>query len=282
MTLNLHSTVRQLVDSYHNLDELKYAALIGRHADNTNNPPIAYKIVYGESPTLVAGTETQIWPTATAMAFPKTAETLSVVSSSADDDGSGIGTDLVNIEGLDGDYLPISEAVFLDGLTPVTSTLSFLHITEMSVANITSTGNTNAGNITVTQSTSGDLLGYLALGDSISQQSQFTVPAGYTALLLSFHTGAYNASGSGAKRAEVQLTFCPQTGAGTDIDYKTLKASASSEAGLSEDEFHLPLMVQEKVAIVPRCTSDSNNAIITCSYELVLIKSTNMDPGTVF
>jgi hypothetical protein len=254
---------------------------MGSHFGVGNTPDISYKIVFGDTPSLSAGVESDIWSNTNAQDTAASAETLSIVSSSVNDDTAGTGVDGVNIEGLDGDYNPVSEFIFLDGTTPVTTTAQFLFVYTVSCVAITSTGSTNAGNITVTNSSSGDNLGYIKAGDSISKQSQFIIPAGYNGILLSLHTAAYNASGSGAKRAKVDFNFEPQTGGAAGVRFRTLKISASSESGTSEDTFHVPLTVGEKVGIYPAATADANNTIVSCQYELILVKTT-VDIDTVF
>ena len=65
-----------------------------------------------------------IWSVGGTYTFPSTATALTVVSSSANDDGNPVGTGArtVTIEGLDANYLPVSETVTMNGTTDVTTT----------------------------------------------------------------------------------------------------------------------------------------------------------------
>lgn len=282
-------TLRQLLYKEDNLDKLTYSALLGKWSKDEYSrangilPDVSYKLVFGDTAPLAADTPSHIWPnTAGDMEFPTAAETLAVVSSSIQDDSGGTGVDAVFIEGLDGDYLPQSELVLLDGTTPATSTNTFLHVSEINCLNITTSGTTNAGAISITNSSSGDRLGYIEAGESISEHGQFIVPAGYNALILDFYVSAFKDGGSNASRkAEMDLVFLPlDGGAGDRIEYKTLK-TAVSDSGISGESFKVPLITGDKVCILPIGTADTANTRIALQYDLILIRQ-DIDIDTIF
>lgn len=154
-------TLRNRLKNIKSIDELVKIALFSEWSyDSDGLPPITYKIIIGDSPTLSAGDRDEIWPLAgTDMAKTSSAEVLDIVSSSIQDDAGGSGMDAVFIEGLDGDFNLQSELVLLDGTTTVNSVNSYIHVHEINCLNITTSGTSNAGNITVTQTTSGGTLG---------------------------------------------------------------------------------------------------------------------------
>ena len=83
-------------------DEVVYKAVIGSFSKDENDfsdgtlPDISYKVVFGETPTLAADTETQIWTNPSgSMETPAAAETLSIASSSIEDDAGGTGIDAI-------------------------------------------------------------------------------------------------------------------------------------------------------------------------------------------
>lgn len=275
------TTLRQRLYKLRSIQDLSYRALLGQLSGTDTNPDVSYKVVFGDTGSLAADTEQEIWPLTTAMGCPDSAEVLDIVSSSTQDDSGGTGIDAVYIEGLDGDYLPQQELVTLNGTGTVNSSLSYVHIYEINCLNITTTGTTNAGNITVTNTTSGDTLGYVLAGDSLSKHSQFVVPAGYNALILSSHTSCFRTAGSGEKRCQIDLTVTPlDGGAGDGIEYKTLKTGVSS-AGVAEVEFHLPLVIGQKVLIHPKAQAETVNTKATIQYEFILVKET-LDIDSVF
>ena len=113
--------------------------------------------------------------------FLSSASALTIVSDSASDT-----TDLY-IEGLDSDYLPISETVTLDGTTSVTTSQSFYRVNK---ARMVST--TNVGNVSIKVST--DTLGYLEAGAGVHQAVVYSVPANSQLFILnvSFASGTVN------------------------------------------------------------------------------------------
>lgn len=275
------SELRNRLYKVKDFEELKYLAVFGQLKGTGTNPDISYKIILGDSPNLSADTDTEIWPQTGDMASPAAAETLSIVSSSIQDDNGGSGMDAVFIEGLDSDYLPQSELVILNGTGAVTSVNSYIHVAEINCLNITTSGTTNAGNITITNSSSGDNLGYVLAGDSLSKHAQFVVPAGYNALLLETTASCFRTSGSGEKRCEVDLIVTPlDGGAGDRVIYKTIKTGVSSSA-TSEVKYELPLVFGQKVFIHPHVNAETNNTKATFQYELILVKTT-IDIDSVF
>ena len=270
-------TLRQRISRIETIEELVKLAVFSEWSYDTDSlPPITYKQIIGDSGTLSTGDRDEIWPLAgTDMTQTKTAETLSIVSSSAQDDAGGTGTDAVFIEGLDGNFMFQSELVLLDGATPVTSSNSYIHVHEINCLNITNSGTDNAGNITITQSSSGGTLGYVSAGDSISKHGQILIPAGYNALLLGGEYSVYRSSGSGARRVTIDLDLTPlDGGAGDGINYKTLKLGGSSEAGTTNIDFTIPLVIGQKIFLHPYATAEANNTKVSITYTLLLIKET--------
>jgi hypothetical protein len=277
-------TVRQRFGDLKTFTEADMTAVLGKWSTNSgDNPDLSYKVVFGESPVLSADTETEIWTnTAGGMEVPTNAETLAIVSSSIQDDNGGTGVDAVFVEGLDNDYLPQSELVILNGTGTVNSVNTYRHVSEVNCLNITTSGTTNAGNISITNSTSGDRLGYISTGQSISEHGQYLVPAGYNALLLDFHSSTFKSGGTKADRkAEMDLIFMPlDGGAGNGIRYKTIKIGVA-DSGVTGEEFALPLVIGARTCIVPTATADTANTIVTIQYDLLLIKET-IDIDSIF
>lgn len=281
--------LRQRLYSHKDFGDLVYSAVLGKFSKDEYSeadgsyPDISYKIIFGDTPVLSADTATEIWPnTAGDMEFPTAAETLSIVSSSTQDDAGGTGVDAVFVEGLDSDYLPQSELIFLDGTTPATSTNTFVHVSEINCLNITTSGSSNVGSISITNSSSGDRMGYVEATDAISEHGQFVVPAGYSALILDMYTSAFKDGGTkAARKAELDIIFEPlDGGAGDRIRYKTLKTGVG-DTGITGESFTAPLVVGPKVAIIPVATTDTANTRVAVQYDLLLIRET-VDIDSIF
>lgn len=142
----------------------------------------------GYNPGVGTG-ETTIWnETTTPVAYPASAATLTVSSSSANDTAAGTGARTVTLQGLDANYLVISETITLTGQTAVTSTLSYLRIGPL-VTLTAGSGGKNAGVIyagtgTVTAGVPATIYSSMGVGFNESHQSFYTVPAGCTGYLL--------------------------------------------------------------------------------------------------
>jgi hypothetical protein len=133
-----------------------------------------------------SGTAEDIWPIGTIRVLPSAAAVVSTVSSSIQDDADLVGTGAwtVQIEGLDADYVELTETVTLNGTGAVTTNASFLRINRAYVVTAGS-GETNAGNITL--SISGVAQAYIEALEGQTHQCMLTVPAGKTFFVTDYH-----------------------------------------------------------------------------------------------
>jgi hypothetical protein len=112
------------------------------------------------------------------------AETLDIVSSSANDDSAGTRARTLLIKGLDGNYDQISEVVNLDGTTTVTSTNSYVIVHNLITLGTGGGGQANEGNISVTATTDGRLMGYVPATEGWSRNGFFMVPNDKKAIVV--------------------------------------------------------------------------------------------------
>lgn len=124
-----------------------------------------------------------VWAFGGERAWPTSAETLSITSSSASDTAAGTGAQTLSIEGLDAGYSYIEETVTLNGTSAVTTTNSYLRLNYAEVATVGSNGATE-GNITIKNSTSDQTLGYIKAGNNETRLTQHTTPANTSSVVL--------------------------------------------------------------------------------------------------
>jgi hypothetical protein len=129
--------------------------------------------VFGYQPA-VTTTSIPVWENAAVYVYPTVASTLTLVSTSASDNTSAS----VLIGGLDANFNPISETLFLNGVTGVTTVNSYFRINSMVLVSPGSGQNTNVGVITLKQTT--NTLSQINVGIGKSQSTIYTVPNGYT------------------------------------------------------------------------------------------------------
>jgi hypothetical protein len=143
--------------------------------------------IYGTQATINA-TFIPVWENATAYTYPGSAIQMRLYSSSASDTNVS-----VQIQGLDTNYLPITETLVLtNGATGVLTVNSYLRINGINVTRTTSVNPVG----TLYLSNSGKTVTYaqIAIGIGRSQACIYTVPAGYTFYLQ--RVQAYTSSGN--------------------------------------------------------------------------------------
>lgn len=225
---------------------------------------------FGRSGVLTADVEEDVWEVGGTRALPYTAgETMSVVSTStADTASSGTGAQYLQINGLDVDYNLQSEVITMNGTTPVVSTKTFITIDRARVVT-SGSGRKNAGNITITGSTSSNVHTRIVANESITQQSHFTVPAGYTLFTMDTRLSIYRSSGSNAARgAEIdQYVYVPSI----NTEYQTIRIGITN-SGPQNFSPRLVAQTPEKCTLWYKATADTNNSVVTSSVSYLLIK----------
>lgn len=125
-----------------------------------------------------SGTAEDVWPVGTPKVLPTSAAVAVCSSSSAEDDpddgvDAGTGAHTIVLEGLDANYLEITEEVTLNGTANSNSTKSFFRINR-AYSKIVGTNGVNVGNITIT--VGGNTQAYIEAGEGQTHQLGFTVP----------------------------------------------------------------------------------------------------------
>jgi len=181
-----------------------------------------------------------------------TAQTLYCLSTSASD------TAVLTIQGLDSNYDEQIETVTLNGLTAVTTTNTFIRVFRATYED-----GANAGNITIrTGSAAGTVVAQINTGLSQTLMAVYTVPASYTAYLVSLDVSID--SNKNAQLIMYQRIFS-----------KPFRVSHIAEAtGHYRYDFHAPLAVAEKTDIDFRIDNVSgNDTRVTANFDLILIRN---------
>ena len=182
--------------------------------------------------------------------FPSTAVIMSCVSTSASD------TMGLVITGLDADYKEISETVTLTGVTPVSTTKSFLRINYAQIA----TG-TNVGEIDI--SNGGTVYGHISVGNGVQQSSVFSVPAGQSLYItqIDWTSGTIGSNKYGFARAYLKLFGGP-----------TLRFFESTfVTSQLKYEPPVPFKVPEKCDFAIECKSSATTNEFGCYINALLI-----------
>ena len=199
-----------------------------------------------------------IWDAGGLYPWPTTIETVSVVSSSASDTSAGIGARSIMVSGLDADYIQQDELVILNGVTPVITTKTWSRVFRAYTV-VAGSNNSTVGIISITQTTSGNLLAQIIDVNNQTLQAVYTVPAGKSGYLES-------GVASVGKGKDVQIYYLIRTPGGvfrvghTALLYENSYVYKFAAVGL------LP----EKTDIEVRGQS-TGTVSVSAAFELILI-----------
>jgi len=122
----------------------------------------------------VGNTKIPVWENATVYTYITSASTLTLTSSSASEDTLAS----VLINGLDSNFKPISEIIFLNGVSNVTTVNSYFRVNSMFMLSPGTGQSTNVGTITLKQSS--NIVSQINAGIGKTQSTVYTVPAGFS------------------------------------------------------------------------------------------------------
>jgi len=135
-----------------------------------------------------------------------TAQTLKVVSTSADDTNSNGGAARrVRIRGIDSTGTEAQEDVNMNGTTAVSTTTVWLAINDFRVQRTGTGGGVNAGTINLTLGDGTTVVYQIAQGENQQQSASWTLPSTKIGYLTSFMVSATGA-------AQVGIWVCPTPG----------------------------------------------------------------------
>lgn len=113
------------------------------------------------------------------------ASTMEAVSDNVDDTSTGAGARTIQIWGVDGSFIEVTETITMNGTTASTATTtSFLRVYRARVITVGTYDGSNTGTVTIRVSGAGATQLVLEPDSGVSQTSHYTVAAGHTAYLL--------------------------------------------------------------------------------------------------
>lgn len=267
--MSTNRNLQALLNKVNSFEELAMIAALEENGDQ-----IIYIRKFAETGAVAAGASQDLWDTSGNLSYLSAADTLDVVSTSANDTLAGTGARIIRIQGLDGDYNLITEDVNMNGTSAVTTAQEFLRVFRVRMI-FAGSGETNAGNISITDTTGGSTQGFINTGYGVSEMSHFTVPAGYTAISVLVQLSIGRSSGSGTREGEVTIKARVPTTGGLFNDYRTNEYLLNNQgSGLARLQGVVPGIIPEKTDYKFVVTSAQNNTRFTLQYELILIKDT--------
>lgn len=195
-----------------------------------------------------------------------TATTLTMSSTSADDDDGGTGCNSIVIYGIDENRNSAIEVLTLNGTTPVVTTSTWLGINRVAMF-LCGSGKVNAGLIGVLAVTGGSTMAVMPAGGGVTQQCIFHVPAGYSFLAEWLLINVLNR----AKNAELTIKMWVYSAVSNgNQEVFSLDIDTQNTTGEIELNPNLPFPISEKTVIWLECTSDTNDITVNARFSGIL------------
>lgn len=177
---------------------------------------------------------------------------VTVVSASASDTGS------VVVSGLDADYNLITEEIDCTGTTPSTGSVQFKRVNSAIYKN---GGSNNAGDITLTANSV--VVGLIEDGIGQTLSGIYTVPAGYTAYIL---TGNFSVQ----KGEDAQVRFFVRL---FGNNFRVVHIGEVYENTYRYD-FATPVALPEKSDLdIVAALVETNNTRVTTNFSMILVRN---------
>ena len=213
-------------------------------------------------------TERLIWDGAggPTFEFPETLETITIVSDSVNDAAAGTGARTIIVYGLDDDFNSVFVVETLTGTTPVVTTQTFRRVYRAFILTSGTNsiiGDANDGTITITHTTSTQILALILPNNGQTLMSQYTIPAGksfaFTGITLSVGQG---------KTCTFQVRMRNGT---TPGDAFSVKFSMELYQSVFTSTLSVPFIVPEKTDMAFTATAAIGTLVAAISWDGVLI-----------
>ena len=251
------------LSKYKTLDELYMRASFEQTSDD-----VLFVRKFGRANDIDANETADIWSTGGTKTTFTAAEKINIVSDDANDDFGSTGATTILVGGLDADYNLQQEVVVMNGTSSVQTLLDYREVNRVRVIGAGSSM-FNEGTITLTGADTAAVHASIPAEGSITQQSHFTVPAGYTCFTVGIALTAYRSgSGTGTRRTEVdQMVYVPSVG----TRYSTLRYAVANDSPYVVRNQMLS-QTPEKTTLWFRATAEANNTEVTSSASYLLVK----------
>jgi hypothetical protein len=148
------------------------------------NPDMSIRHKFGSN-IAVGTTEEDIWSVGGLYPWAITAETIRIkAGGNAADTAAGLGAQSVEVSGLDENWNEVTETLVTAGASASAPSVAlFRRINTAKVVNVGTYTGSNTADINIENTTALQVMGNIAAGGGRTQQSQYTVPLGFTAFI---------------------------------------------------------------------------------------------------
>jgi len=192
------------------------------------------------------------------------AEIVTLVSSDAGDNATGLGLRTIRIYGLDLNGLEQNEDVTLNGLTPVSSTLEYLRLDTARGLSAGTTGH-NIGEVTIRQSiTTANIFAVIPATYNSTMICAYTIPAGKNGYILSQRAALAN------KNAAVAIVRLKARGPGSIFTTRGEAALNSQGTGFLSTYFEIPSKIPPMTDLFIEAEASATVAV-TAFLDILLV-----------
>jgi len=226
----------------------------------------------GFNPSVTTSGNQDIWSGGGLYPFQTSAQSLEVLSASANDTAAGTGARTISLTLLDSNYNVVNQTVTLNGTSVVSVPGGPYLRVNLAQVMTAGSGQTNAGNITVRVASAGATQSVILAGASIAQSSVFTVPAGYTLYVTKF---VYIIVDNAASNDFVTIATIINTPAGNPANFLSTQRFVITQQAQVPFELSapFPIIVTEKQDLVLRKTNINATLPITALWQGVIIQN---------
>lgn len=204
--------------------------------------------------------------------FLTTGETISIVSTSVDDDGApaGTGVNSIVVYGVDASWNEQTVVYTMNGTTPVVSAESWIGINRVAVY-LSGSGRTNAGTITITSTGLGYTMAQMPLGTGVTQQMIFYIADNHNYLAQWLHFNVIKI-GSGT---EPEVTFLGQVYSAVNNTIQEVFRGYIDGAKANDLDINtpIPFPIGEKSILYFTATTNQNNTSLSGRFSGELIRN---------
>jgi len=200
-----------------------------------------------------------------------TASTLTIVSSSANDDGSpaGTGANSLVIYGVDANRVSQTEVVVLNGTTNVVTSTTWLGINRASIY-LAGSGLANAGLITITATTGGSTQATIPVGEGSTQQAIFFTQADHQFLSDTLKLNAEKTGGGSSPKVRFKgWVFSAVSNAKYLVFNQLMDTSVENSSTFTPSQ---PFIIGEKSCLWFEATTDTNDTYTSCRFSGIEVR----------
>jgi len=203
--------------------------------------------------------------------FLTTGETINIVSSSTADDGdpAGTGVNSIVVYGVDDNWETQTVVYTMNGTTTVTSAESWIGINRIAVF-LSGSGQTNAGTITVTATTSGYTMAQMPAGEGVSQQLIFYTAADHQFLAEWLYFNSIKLSGGGNPELILKgWVYSSVNNTKQEVFRGKMDLARTNAINVAPP---IPFTITEKTILWFECTTDSNDTQVSGRFSGELMR----------